>query len=78
MITYGHSILRYVTNLHIFGLPEAAYDHVPASRRLFRVTAGCPGLYMDVAGYISYIYARMCKCQRLYMGGTSYIPPMLL
>ena len=53
MITYGHSILRYTADIHICGLPEAAYDHVPASHRLFRVTAGCPGLYMDVAGYIS-------------------------
>jgi hypothetical protein len=39
-------------------MPEAAYDHVPASRRLCGATAGYPGLYVDVAGYISYIYIR--------------------
>ena len=78
MITCGHSILRYTANLHICGLPEAAYDHVPASRRLCGVTARCPGLYVDVAGYIPYTYARMCKRQRLHMGGASYVSPMLL
>jgi hypothetical protein len=50
----------------------------PPAAFLGEPPAGCPGLYVDVTGYISYIYARMYKRQRLNMGGAGYCPPMLL
>ena len=61
MFTYGQSIVRCPANIRMCGLPEAAYEHLPASRPFLGVTTPAVLECMWTLPVIvhTYIYARM-------------------